>query len=113
MGRELRRFFVEHYPLLNDLLALKQADFSACKDNLKEAPTCTRWRKLLAQMHAEDAPLTLKDLVVNGTDLLALGIQPMHISTVLHKLLLHAVNIPQDNQKVRLLCLAKGFENGL
>ena len=110
---KLRRFFVEHYPLLNDLLALKQADFSACKDNLKEAPTCTRWRKLLAQMHAEDAPLTLKDLVVNGTDLLALGIQPMHISAVLHKLLLHTVNIPQDNQKVRLLCLAKGFENGL
>ena len=110
---KLRRFFVEHYPILEDLLSLKQADFSACMDDLTQAPTCVRWRKLLMQMQAENAPFTLKDLQVKGTDLLSLGIQPAKISAVLHKLLLHAVTLPKDNEKQRLLQLAKGFENGL
>ena len=39
---KLRRFFVEHYAILDDLLLLKQADFSACMDNMREAPTRTR-----------------------------------------------------------------------
>ncbi len=103
---KLRRFFVEHYPILEDLLLLKQADFSGCMDDMREAPTCTRWKKLLKQMQAENAPFTLKDLDVNGTDLLALGIQPSNISDVLHKLLLHTVATPQDNNKERLLSLA-------
>lgn len=110
---KLRRFLVEHYSILDDLLALKQADFSACMDDESEAPTCARWRKLLAQMQRENAPFTLKNLQVNGTDLLALGVQPAKISAVLHKLLLHAVTQPSDNKKERLLQLAKGFENGL
>ena len=103
---KLRRFFVEHYSILAKLLLLKQADFSACMDDLREAPTCTRWKKLLTQMKEENAPFTLKELAVNGTDLLALGLQPARISEVLHKLLLHAATAPQDNQKERLLALA-------
>ena len=110
---KLRRFFVEHYPLLEDLLALKQADFSACMDDKSEAPTCARWRNLLAQMQKEHVPFTLKDLAIHGNDLMALGIQPAHISKVLHKALLHTATQPHDNQKARLLSLAKGFENGL
>jgi tRNA nucleotidyltransferase (CCA-adding enzyme) len=110
---KLRRFFVEHYPILENLLALKQADFSACMDDLSEAPTCVRWRKLLTKMQAENTPFTLKDLQIKGTDLLALGVQPAKISAVLHKLLLHTATTPKDNHKERLLQLAKGFENGL
>ena len=75
-------------------------------DDMREAPTCTRWKKLLKQIQAENAPFTLKDLDVKGTDLLALGIQPSNISDVLHKLLLHTVATPQDNNKERLLFLA-------
>lgn len=108
---KLRRFFVEHYSILEDLLLLKQADFSACMDDRREAPTCTRWKNLLAQMKREGAPFALKDLDIKGTDLLALGIQPARVSAVLHKLLSHAVVLPQDNQKERLLKLAKCFEN--
>ena len=108
---KLRRFFVEHYAILDDLLLLKQADFSACMDNMREAPTRTRWQKLLAQMRAENAPFTLKNLAVNGNDLLALNIPPARISEVLHKLLSHTAVIPQDNEKERLLLLAQHILN--
>lgn len=110
---KLRRFFVEHYFILEDLLCLKQADFSACMDDMREAPTCVRWRKLLAQMQTENTPFTLKELAVNGMDLRNLGIQPARISTLLQKLLLHTANAPQDNQKDRLLTLAISFNNGI
>ncbi|MBQ5929898.1 MAG: CCA tRNA nucleotidyltransferase [Clostridia bacterium] len=110
---KLRRFFVEHSPILEDLLLLKQADFSACMDDMRQAPTCTRWRKLLAQMKEENVPFTLKELDINGADLLALGIPPTSISTVLRKLLLHTATAPNENKKERLLLLAKGFFNGI
>ena len=109
--KKLRRFFIEHYPILEELLLLKQADFSACMDDLRQAPTCARWRSLLAQMKAEGTPFTLKDLDIKGTDLLTLGIQPAYISQVLRQLLLHTATLPQDNQKSRLMLLAKGFYN--
>ncbi len=103
---KLRRFFVAHYPILEDLLSLKQADFSACTDDFSPAPTCTRWRKLLAQMRKEGAPLTLKELAISGKDLLDLEIPAPHISQVLQNLLFHAVCNPKDNTKERLIKLA-------
>ncbi|MBQ7323705.1 MAG: CCA tRNA nucleotidyltransferase [Clostridia bacterium] len=110
---KLRRFFVTHFPLLEDLLLLKQADFSACMDNLSTAPTCLRWRKLLDQMQRENVPFTLKELAVNGNDLLHLGIPPTKLSGLLQKLLLHTACTPTDNSRERLLRLAVGFANTL
>jgi tRNA nucleotidyltransferase (CCA-adding enzyme) len=103
---KLRRFFVQHYPLLQDLLLLKQADFSACKDDLSPAPTCVRWQTLLQTLQEENAPLHLKQLAVNGKDLLAIGCMPANVSSLLQRLLLHAVVCPADNQKQRLIKLA-------
>ena len=106
---KLRRFFIAHYPLLQQLLLLKQADFSACKDDLSPAPTCVRWQNLLQKLQQENAPLCLKQLAVNGKHLLALHCPPAKISTVLEQLLLHAVCNPKDNIKERLLRLAKAY----
>ncbi len=111
--RKLRRFLVTHYDLLDDLLLLKQADFSACMDDTNDAPTCLRWRKLLDIMHKERVPFTLKELAVNGNDLLTLGIAPKNLSAILHTLLMHTALSPKDNEKTRLLHLAAGMENGL
>ena len=110
---KLRRFFITHYPLLEDLLKLKQADFSACMDNLSPAPTCCRWRALLEQMKAEKAPLTLKELAISGKDLLHTSIPTNRIAAVLEKLLLHTCCHPTENEKQRLLKLAVGFANSL
>lgn len=98
---KLRRFFVEHYPVLDDLLLVKQADFSACTDDTSIAPTVDRWQKLLA----ERAPVTLKTLAVTGLDLVPLV--PTHkIAEALHMLLLHVAVNPQDNERNRLCKIA-------
>ncbi len=103
---KLRRFFVTHYSILEELIALKQADFSACTDDFSTAPTCARWRMILEQMKKEGAPLTLKELALSGKELLELGIPAPHVSQVLQALLLHAACNPKDNTKERLLRLA-------
>ena len=103
---KLRKFFVENYGILEDLLLIKQADFSACKDDLSPAPTCIKWRNLLTKMQTENAPLTLKALAVKGNELIELGIPKPKIAEVLHALLIHAACNPKDNQKERLCRMA-------
>ena len=110
---KLRRFFVEHYALLDDLLLIKQADFSACKDDLQKAPTRVKWEALLAQMHKEKVPFSLKELAVNGMDILNEHIPAPHVATILNALLLHLACNPKDNEKGKLLRLAVGFHKSL
>ncbi len=110
---KLRRFFVTHFSILDDLIKIKQADFSACMDDLSEAPTVTRWKALIEKMRREKAPFTLKELALSGHDLLETDIPPRLYATLLEKLLLHACCNPADNTKERLLKLAIGFANGL
>lgn len=110
---KLRRFFVEHYPLLPDLLLIKQADFSACKDDTTKAPTCVKWERLLSQMQAEKVPFSLKELAVNGMDILGEGVPAPHVATILNALLLHCANNPKDNEKGRLLRLTASFHKTL
>lgn len=106
---KLRRYLVQHYAVMDELLLLKQADFSGCKDNLSPAPTVVRWKALLSQMKEEKVPFSLKELAVKGNDLLALGLAAQCISTLLQKLLEHTAVQPQDNKKERLCRLALAF----
>lgn len=110
---KLRRFFVAHYDIIDDLIKIKQSDFSACMDDTSKAPTARRWEEILAKMKAEGAPLTLKELALSGRDLSNLDVPQNRYSSLLEKLLFHACCNPQDNQKDRLLKLAKGFANSL
>ena len=106
---KLRRYLVQHYEIMDELLLLKQADFSGCKDNLNPAPTVVRWKALLAQMKEEKVPFSLKELAVKGNDLIDLGIPPLSIAFVLQKLLEYTAINPQDNEKERLCKLALAF----
>lgn len=106
---KLRRFLVRNYEVMDELLLLKQADFSGCKDNLSPAPAVVRWKKLLAQMKAENVPFSLKELSANGRDLLAAGIPAPSLSGILQKLLMHTASHPEDNEKERLCRIALGF----
>jgi hypothetical protein len=51
----------------------------------------------------------LSELAVNGNDLKALGIPAPKLAYVLHELLLHAAVNPKDNEKPRLLRLARAL----
>ncbi len=110
---KLRRFLVTHYPLLEELFLVKQADFSGCKDDLSPVPTVVKMKALLEKMRAEKVPFTLKELAVNGKDILNLGVPPHHVSILLEKLLAHTALKPYDNKKGKLLLLAKGIEKML
>lgn len=110
---KLRRFLVQNYALLPDLLAVKQADFSACTDNTNTAPTCKRWQALLAKMQEENVPFTLRELAVKGNELIELGIPANHVSELLSRLLMHTATEPKDNSKERLLRLAVGLEKDI
>ncbi len=110
---KLRRFLVANAPKIPLLLQIKQADFSACTDDISKAPTCARWENLLTKMQAEGVPFSLKAIAVNGKDIERLGIPPYHIATVLEGLLMHLAVLPKDNEKQKLSKLAHGIENSL
>ncbi len=110
---KLRRFFVRNLPNLSDLLAVKQADFSACADDRATAPTRIRWEALLAKMQAEGVPFSLKELAVNGKDLEGQRIPAPFLSQVLQGLLAHTAVRPSDNTKPVLLKVAKALYKNL
>jgi tRNA nucleotidyltransferase (CCA-adding enzyme) len=62
----------------------------------------------MQRMLATRPPLTLKDLAVNGRDLIAGGIKPgPHMGKLLQKLLDRVVEDPAANTRDALLALAK------
>ena len=74
--RCLRRWLGKFGPEgFRDLLALQQGDFFA-KGTGKTTDFFDRIQELLEQVLAEDACLSLKDLAVNGKDLIAMGYVP-------------------------------------
>ena len=111
--QKLRRFFVSHMDILDELLLVKQADFSACMDDFSIAPTVKRWLELLNKMKEENTPLRIKDLALSGKDIFALGIAENKIATVLNALLLHTAVFPAENTPQRLKTLALGIAKTL
>ena len=95
-----------HYDIFNELLLVKQADFSACKDDFSAAPGVTRLKNLADKMRAEGAPFTLKELAVRGNEIAPLLPSSRYVGATLEALLLHCAVTPADNTKERLLRLA-------
>ncbi|MGN0823174.1 MAG: CCA tRNA nucleotidyltransferase [Candidatus Gallimonas sp.] len=106
---KVRLTIAENASLLPRLLALKQADFSACKDDLSPAPTVVKWKRILSEMRAENAPTTVAELDVNGAELIALGVLPRRTGEALHELLRFAALDGTRNRKHVLLARAKKF----
>lgn len=103
---KLRKFIVSHYDIFAALLLVKQADYSACKDNLSPAPCVIRLKNIEAKMRAENVPFSLKELAVRGNEIAPFLPSPRYVGATLNELLLHCAMIPSDNVKERLLRLA-------
>ncbi len=89
---------------VGQLLALQQADMgSKGADRPTDAARFDAVRQLLAQIEAEDACLTVRDLAINGHDLLALGYQGPAIGQALQKLLELVLDEQVENEKEALL----------
>lgn len=104
---KVRREIVGAYPVLEKLFALKQADFSACKDDLSPAPSVEKWRRILAQMQQEGVPFTTAELTVNGRDMQSLGIRGEAIGKTLALLQQECIADGRRNQRDILLARAR------
>lgn len=84
---KIRKFIVKNFDIFDKVLLLKQADFSACKDNLSPAPCVVKWRGIYEKMIKEGAPVSLKQLKVRGDELIKSGVKPEKVGFVLENLL--------------------------
>lgn len=100
---KVRRFIVRNYDIMEELYLLKQADYSACKDDTGTAPFIVKWRRIEEKMRAEGAPFTLKELNIKGDKLISCGVPPEKTGKVLDMLLMECVTDPRGNTPDRLI----------
>lgn len=99
------------FPMVEAQLVLQQADMGS-KGTVEDdgSAVFAEVRQLLADLKAEDACLSLKDLAVNGNDLMALGFQGRAIGACLNRLLELVVEERLPNKKETLLTFAAGIK---
>ena len=100
---KVRQEIVHDYELIDDLLALKQADYTACKDDPSPAPTVVKWKRIYADMVREGVPFTLQMLAVNGDDAAAAGIAAARRGTALRTLQGECIMNGARNERGRLI----------
>lgn len=95
---------------VRNLLALQKADYTSKGVDENEEATFEEVEILLKEIMLEGACLTVKDLAVNGNDLLALGVQP---GKIIGQCMTFLLQLVQDeliaNNKQELLNAAKEF----
>ena len=103
--KQLRRRLSRLGPdTLQRVLQLQQAD--TCSKGVRspdKAAYFAELQSLLAEILAEDSCLTLRDLAVNGHDLMALGIQGRSVGQILNHLLELDLDEQIENEKTALL----------
>ncbi len=103
---KIRREIVRDYDILPRLFALRQADFSACKDDLSPAPSVVKWQAILQKMIEEGVPFALSELAVNGRELQAAGVPVRKTSAALSDLLRYTAGNGERNRKEELIARA-------
>ncbi len=104
---KVKNFILKNLDIFDRLLLLKQADYSACKDQLDECKTVTKWKNIYANMLKEKVPFSIKDLTINATDLIEMGFRGEEIGKALKKLLEICQQKPHLNERIWLLDRAK------
>ena len=89
---------------LGQLLELQEADwFGRGVEEIRENGDFSEIRRILSEIEAENACLSLKDLAVNGHDLMALGLTGPTIGKTLNRLLSLVLDEQLPNEKYALL----------
>lgn len=92
------------FSMVESQLALQEADMGSKGTGEDDGSAVfSAIRELLAELKAEDACLGLKDLAVNGNDLMALGYRGKAIGTCLNALLEQVVDERLPNERKALL----------
>ena len=90
-----------------DLFALRKADVFGLRGAYAEPNFLVEFTARIDNILAEDGAYSLKDLAVNGKDLMAIGIPAgKYLGLVLHDLLETVLDDPAENSRERLLPIA-------
>lgn len=89
---EVREFIQENYDIVDDLIALKNADTVAKGKGVEFSPSGERLRVLKDEMEAEGVPMCVKALKIGGGDLIALEIPEERRAVALMEVLKKASN---------------------
>lgn len=93
----VRLFIAENQDYFYSLTKLKQADFSACKDDLSVCPTVLKWTEIYEKMQKDGTPFSLKDLKITPAYLVEIGFKKREIGEELKRLYEYAVMTPFAN----------------
>ena len=104
----VRRFIVRiGKENIDDLFALRRADVAGLADDYAEPNFLTEFTVRIDKILTEEGAYSLKDLAVNGKDLMALGIPAgRNIGLILNELLETVLDDPSQNNKDQLLLIA-------
>lgn len=108
---KIRRLIVKNYDILDKLLLVKQADFSACRDELSTAPCVERWSSIYNKMRAEGVPFTVGQLCVSGADLINAGVEPRRVGKICAILLEECATDGALNRSGRIIRRALDLQN--
>ena len=103
---KVRKIIIENVDVFRKLMSLKQADFSACKDNTEKCPTVLKWENVYARMRTDGTPFSVKELKICASDLIRIGFSGKAVGKELDKLLSQAVAEPRLNERARLFEIA-------
>ncbi len=103
---KLKIFIAENFKDIYDLLALKQADYSACKDDLSVCSTVRKWLDVIENMKKNGVPFSLKELRISAKTLMANGIFGEEVGKTLEKLQKKCILEPKLNEEHKLLKIA-------
>jgi tRNA nucleotidyltransferase/poly(A) polymerase len=105
----VRRFVKRVGPdLLDDLYDLRIADVADSPEKETSLKALEKLKKRIKKLKVKEAALTLKDLVVNGEDIMDLGLAAGPIvGKILDHLLEVVINHPRQNKRELLLMEAK------
>lgn len=103
---KVRRVISANHDIFAPLMELKQADFSACKDDLSPSPVVKKWLDIECRMRAENVPFCAGQLDVRGDELIAAGVPRERCAEVIRALLAECAVQPAQNVKQRLIALA-------
>ncbi len=110
--RAVHRIGVQQYPAL---FAVKRADILAQSEYQRgqKLAYMADYERLYAQIREKEQCLTIKELAINGSDLIAAGMKPgKELGAVLKQLLELVLDTPELNTKEQLLAQAEKIKIG-
>ena len=100
---KVRLFIAENVKRFHDLMLIKQADFSACKDDISPAPTVIKWQKIYDDMKKRGLPFSVKELNITADDLIAAGVRRERLGDTMKTLLKKVITGKIKNEKQAIL----------